>query len=153
MVWAIVTESGRSPLVFVEQGIKLKENYQNDILVSSLLPWAKEHFKKQPWMFQQDLATSHGAKKMQEWLSANVPNFISKKEWPPSSLDLNHLDFGIWGYLKSKVSAIHHKSLEALKTKLEKKWFKMPQNVIRDSCRSFLRHLQLVIDSNRKHIE
>ena len=154
MVWAAVTESGRSPLVFVEQDVKLnQENYQNDILVGSLLPWAKEHFKKRPWTFQQDSALSHGAKKMQEWLSANVPNFISKKEWPPSSLDLNPLDFGIWGCLESKVSATHHKSLEALKMKLWKEWSKMPQDVIHDSCKSFLRHLQLVIDSNGKHIE
>ena len=154
MVWAAVTESGRSPLIFVKQGIKLnQENYRNDILVSSLLPWAKEHFKKRPWTFQQDSAPSHGAKKTQEWLSVNVPNFISKKKWPPSSPDLNPLDFGIWGYLESKVSATHHKSLEALKTKLQKEWSKMPQDVIRDSCRSFSRCLQLVIDSNGKHIE
>ena len=119
MVWAVVIESGRSPLVFVEQGIKLnQENYRNDILVGSLLPWAKEHFKKCPWMFQQDSVPSHRAKKLQELLSANVSNFISKEEWPPSSPDLNPLDFGIWGYLESKVSATHHKSLEALKTKL-----------------------------------
>ena len=154
MVWTAVTKSGRSPLVFVEQGVKLnQENYRNDILVGSLLPWAKEHFKKRPWTFQQDSAPSHGAKKTQEWLSANVPNFISKEEWPPSSPDLNPLDFGIWGYLESKVSATHHKSLEALKTKLRKEWSKMPQVMIRDSCRSFSRRFQLVIDSNGKHIE
>ena len=47
MVWDAVTESGRSPLVFVKQGVTLnQENYSNDILVGSLLPWAKEHFKK-----------------------------------------------------------------------------------------------------------
>ena len=50
MVWAAVSESGRSPLVFTEQGIKLnQENYRNDILVGSLLPWAKHvlgHFNK-----------------------------------------------------------------------------------------------------------
>ena len=96
MVWAAITKSGRSPLVFVEQGVKLnQENYRNDILVGSLLPWAKEHLKKCLWTFQRDLAPSHGAKKMQEWLSANVPNFISKEEWPPSSLNLNALNFGI----------------------------------------------------------
>ena len=82
-----------------------------------------------------------------------IPNFISKEECPPSSPDLNPLDFGVWGYLESKVSATHHKSLEALKTKLRKEWLKMPQDVIRDSCRSFSRRLQLVIDSNEKHIE
>ena len=113
-----------------------------------MLPWAKEHFKKHPWTFQQDSAPSHGAKKTQEWLSVNVPNFISKEKWPPSSPDLNPLDFGIWGYLESKVSATHHKSLEALTTKLQKEWSKMPQGVIRDSCRSFSRRLQLVNDSN-----
>ena len=70
---------------------------------------------------------------MQEWLSANVPDFISKEEWPPSSPDLNLLDFSIWGYLDSKVSATYHKSMETLKTKLWKEWSKMPQDVIRDS--------------------
>ena len=105
IVWATVTKSGRSLLVFIEQGVKLnQENYHNDILVDLLLPWAKEHFKKRPWMFQQDSAPSHGAKKTQKWLSSNVPNFISKDEWPPSSPDLNPLEFGIGGYLKSKVS-------------------------------------------------
>ena len=89
---------------------------------------------------------------MQEWLSANVPNFISKEERPLSSPNLNPVNFGIWGYLESKVSAMHHKSLEALKMKMQKKWSKMPQDVIRDSCRSFSRRLQLLIDSNRKHI-
>ena len=67
MVWGAITKSVRSPLVFVEQGIKLnQQNYQNDILVGSLLPWAKEHFKKRPRTFQLDSAPSHGAKKTQE---------------------------------------------------------------------------------------
>ena len=71
MVWAAATKPGRSPLVFIEQGIKLnQDNYQNDILVGSLLPWEKKHFKKCPWTFQQDLAPSHEAKKTQEWLLA-----------------------------------------------------------------------------------
>ena len=93
MVWAVVTESGRSPLVFIEQGVKLnQENYRNDILVGSLLPWAKEHFKKHPWTFQQDSAPLHRDKKMQEWLLTNLPNFISKEEWPPLSPNLNPLN-------------------------------------------------------------
>ena len=84
MVWGDVTESVRSPLVFVEEGIKLnQENYQNDILVGSLLPWAKEHFKKRPRTFQLDLAPSHGAKKMQEWLYQPMfPTSFPKRNGP-----------------------------------------------------------------------
>ena len=52
MVWAAVTKYGRSPLAFVEQSVKLnQEKYRNDILVGSLLPWAKDHFKKRPRTF------------------------------------------------------------------------------------------------------
>ena len=88
MVWGAVTESVRSPLVFVEQGVKLnQENYQNDILVGSLLPWAKEHFKKRPRTFQLDSALSHGAKKTQEWLYYPMfPTSFPKKNGP-----LHHL--------------------------------------------------------------
>ena len=45
MLWASVAKFGRSPLIFVKQGVKLNQkNYRNNILVGSLLPWTKEHF-------------------------------------------------------------------------------------------------------------
>ena len=72
MVWAAVTESARNPLIFVEQGVKLnQENYRNDILVGSFLPWAK------------GVAISQ------------YSQFHFQREWPPSSPDLNPFDFGI----------------------------------------------------------
>ena len=47
MVWVAIIKSGRSPLFFVQQGVKLnQENYRNDILVGSLLPWAKKILQK-----------------------------------------------------------------------------------------------------------
>ena len=47
MVWAAVTESGRCPLFFVDQGVKLnQQNYRDNILVGALWSWAREHFKK-----------------------------------------------------------------------------------------------------------
>ena len=143
MVWVAVTKSGRSPFVFVEQGVKLKqENYRNDILVDSFLPWAKQHFKKRPWTFQQDSAPSHKLNRRRSGYQPMSPTSFPKRNGPLSSPDLNPLDFGIWGYLESKVSATNHKSLETLKTKLRKEWSKMPQDVIRDSCRSFSRRFQ-----------
>ena len=154
MVWVAVTEFGRSPLFFVAQGVKLiYQNNLDDIVVGALLPWARKHFKNHPRSVQQDSAPSRGVKKIQEWLSENVPHFITKEEWATSSPDLNPLDFEIWLYLESKISAIHHQSLKAVKVKLRKQWAKILQKFIRDSCNAFSKRLQLVIDADSGHIQ
>ena len=154
MVWGAVTESGRTPLFFVDQGVKLNhQNYRDDILDGALLPWVREHFKNRPWSFQQDSSPSHGAKKTRKWLSENFPHFITKEQWASSSSDLNSLYFGIWSYLESMVLIDHHRSLEALKVKLRKEWAKTPQKVIFNSCKAFSNRLQLVNDADGGHIE
>ena len=66
MVLAALTESGRSLLFFVDQGVKLiQQNYRDDTLVGALLSWAWEHYKKRPWSFQQDSAPLYEDKKTQ----------------------------------------------------------------------------------------
>ena len=63
MVWAAITVTGRSPLVFVLSGVKLNsQRYISDILEAELLPWAREHFDGAPFTLQQDSAPSHGSK-------------------------------------------------------------------------------------------
>ena len=37
--------------------------------------------KGKRWVFQQDGAPAHTAKSTQEWLSVNVPEFLSREEW------------------------------------------------------------------------
>ena len=49
MVWAAVTETGRSPLLFVPSWVKLNsQRYIADILEGCLLPWARSTSKKFP---------------------------------------------------------------------------------------------------------
>ena len=75
MVWAVVTATGRSPLLFVPTGVKLNsERYILDILEGCLLPWTKQHFKDEPWTLQQDLAPSHGSKFTQLWILRKIPH-------------------------------------------------------------------------------
>ena len=67
MFWAAVTEPGRSPLFFVDEGVKLnQQHYRDAVLVDALLPWTRENFKNRLWHFQQDSALSYGARKTQE---------------------------------------------------------------------------------------
>ncbi|KAI6661162.1 hypothetical protein LOD99_10184 [Oopsacas minuta] len=112
-----ITSDGRTPLVFIDKGVKInKEVYVESILDNALKPWACEHFNGTHWVFQQDSAPSHKAKMTSEWLKLNVPEFISTKEWPASSPDLNPMDFCIWSILESRVCAKPHKNVESLKS-------------------------------------
>ena len=55
--------------------------------------------------------------------------------------------------LENKVSAYHHKYVEALKITLLKKRGNIPQAIIRDFCKAFCKRLQQVIDADGRHIE
>uniref|UniRef100_A0A6P4F0R8 Uncharacterized protein LOC108045962 n=1 Tax=Drosophila rhopaloa TaxID=1041015 RepID=A0A6P4F0R8_DRORH len=81
MVWAAVTADGRSPIIFIEPGVKVNaQYYRESILKVALKPWADKHFGDRPWTFQQDSAPSHKARLNQEWLENNVPNFITSTQ-------------------------------------------------------------------------
>ena len=47
MVWAAITATGRSSLVFIASGVEL--NSQCYILDAELLPWASKQFDGAPW--------------------------------------------------------------------------------------------------------
>ena len=64
MVWAAITADGRSPLVFIDLGVKINAGYyRENMLAGALKPWARKHFGHRPWAFQQD-----SARATPEWL-------------------------------------------------------------------------------------
>ena len=84
MVWAGVCASGKTPLVFVEQGVEIsKDVYVRDILQAFVLPRTQQHFGDQKWTLQQDSAPAHRAKTIQEWYKTNFTSFTSAAAWPP----------------------------------------------------------------------
>lgn len=116
MVWAGIAKNGRTPLVFVPQGVKIDAKiYQRLVLNKCLKPWADKQFGNSRFVFQQDSAPAHKAKTTQAWLQRHVPAFISSQLWPPFSPDLNPMDFSIWGILISKVNSTRHQNLDKLK--------------------------------------
>ena len=60
MVWAGVTSTGeKTPLIFIEEGAKIKQHVYLNMLNEQLVPWINTTFKESGITFLQDGATSH----------------------------------------------------------------------------------------------
>jgi hypothetical protein len=86
--------------------------YQDDVLQGDVKPLNMTLFSGQEWVIQQDSVPAHKAKTTQEWLRRNFLAFISAKNWPSWSPDLNPLDFKLWAVLKDMACQKHHNSLK-----------------------------------------
>lgn len=127
--------------------------YLEEVLQKKLLPSVKTMYKEDYYCFQQDGAPSHTAKITQEWCELNLVDFIAKDKWPPSSPDLNPLDFSIWGYMVQKLQNHKFTSLEIFKKGIEKIWNEIPINVVRAACDAFEGRLKRVIAAKGDSIE
>ncbi len=73
--------------------------------------------------------------------------------WPPSSPDLNPMDFSLWSILEQRACAKSHKSVVALKISLKKAWAKIPKEVIQAACNQVQGRLKAVVKVKGGHIE
>ena len=126
--------------------------YIEGILTPALVEM-KKHFRDQVFAFQQDGALSHTANKTQTWCENHSPRFWRKELWPPSSTDLNTLDFCVWSILEKKACATAHTNTEALKKSLKREWTKITQQTFRAAVKSFRRRLERIIEAKGGHIK
>ena len=153
MVWAAISKTWKSPLIFVPQGVKINTNAYIETILSPALQAAKKHFKNKPFVFQQDGAPSHTSKKTQKWCQDHFPGFWNKEVWPPSSPDLNPMDYCVWSLLEADACASSHASVEALKSSLKNAWAKIPQETLCKAAEGFCGRLKRVIQAKGGHIE
>ena len=154
MVWGGICATGKTPLVFVEKGVKINAKvYQETILKDVLEPWASEFFRGADWCLQQDWAPAHGAKSTLRLCEELFPRFWNKDVWPSNSPDLNPLDYSVWGILEEKVSASKPKIIDALKDCLLKAGDKLPNSLLACIVKQFRRRLNACIKAKGDHFE
>lgn len=160
MVWAGVTYNGKTDLIFVPPGVKVKGPEYRSMLEDKVQPWTQRHFGQEDWTFQQDGAPSHKAKETQQWIAKNFPDWITVDispqrpgEWPANSPDLNPMDYSIWSILESKACTKPHASIEALKTDLIKAWKEITMETINKAIDDFPKRLRACINVAGGHFE
>lgn len=154
MVWGGVSKKGKIPLKFIPRSISINgDYYRNTILEKVMVPGAKKLYPDGGWIYQQDSAPAHSAKATQKWLEDHSPGFITKDEWPPSSPDLNPLDYCVWGMLEARVNAKQHRSLAAMEAAIRREWDKMSMDVIRAAIDGWPGRLLSVVERNGDRFE
>ena len=73
--------------------------------------------------------------------------------WPPSSADLNPLDFSVWARVEVEACSEGHPNLISLKAKINEAWDALSQEYIRNVCASFRRRVEAVIHADGDYIE
>ena len=104
----------------------MKANSYIEGILTPALVEMKKHFRDDVFTFQQDGAPLHTANKTQTWCEHHFPRFWKKELWPPSSPDLNPLDFCILSILEKEACMTAHTNTEALKKSLKREWAKIP---------------------------
>uniref|UniRef100_A0A182RB67 Tc1-like transposase DDE domain-containing protein n=1 Tax=Anopheles funestus TaxID=62324 RepID=A0A182RB67_ANOFN len=78
---------------FFDQGLKLNAKGYVKLLDTVAKPWITKLANARPYVWQQDSAPCHTVAKLQKWLKDNFYDFTTPNVWPPSSPDLNPMDY------------------------------------------------------------
>ncbi|GFV15464.1 DUF4817 domain-containing protein [Trichonephila clavipes] len=93
------------------------------MITNFFIPELNNHDVRKLW-FQQDGATCHTARAtidlLKDTFSDRLISRIGPVNWPPRSCDLTPLDYFLWGYVKSLVSADKPQTLDHLEDNIRR---------------------------------
>ena len=109
MVFGVVSsESHIMPHHIFEIGLKVNTKVYVDVLKSVVIPWCNQVAGDKPRVWQQDTTPAHKSKETQSWLQKECYDFVPFSHWPPSSPDLNPLNYIVWSYVENITNMISH---------------------------------------------
>jgi inhibitor of nuclear factor kappa-B kinase subunit alpha len=104
-------------------------------------------------VFQQDSAPSHTASTTQEWLAENFHDHVTPNIWPPSSPDLNPLDYYVWGVVERETNKHAHNTKDSLKAAIGDIMANINKDHLINACSRFRSRIEAVIEVEGGFIE
>ena len=154
-------EKGAIAPQIITPGIKICADTYKQSLEDHIFPHIEAAYLATPtgnsdaksWIWMQDGASSHTA----TGVAAYLDKYLGKKrwirDWPPSSPDLNPLDFSLWSVLKSRVYESKADTLPQLKALAMQAAQELGPNLIKEAIAQVPRRLELLLECEGKAFE
>jgi inhibitor of nuclear factor kappa-B kinase subunit alpha len=154
MVLGVVSSEGHvMPPHFFEQGLRLNADGYVNVLQTVVKPWIDEVSDGRPYVVQQDSAPCHKAKKTQDWMADHFHDHVTPNMWPPSSPDLNPLDYYVWGVVERDTNQHRHNTLGSLREAVVASMANINQDHLVRACQRFRSRVEAVIRADGGYIE
>ena len=138
MVFGVVSSEGHimPPHIF-EVGLKVNTKVYLDVLKSVVMPSCNQVAGGRPWLWQQDSAPAHKSKETQAWFQKECYVFVPFSQCPPSSPDLNPLDYFVWSYVENITNMTSHNTKASLITAIRRVFTELPPALVEKVCSQF----------------
>ncbi|UYV78315.1 hypothetical protein LAZ67_16000938 [Cordylochernes scorpioides] len=154
MVLGVISSEGDvMPPHFFEKGLRMNADTYINVLETVVKPWMDMVAAGRKYVFQQDSAPAHKAKKTQSWLTLNVPSHWGPDIWPPNSPYCNPLDYYVWGVVERDVNKTPHTTIQSVKKAVHTVMTQMDKVIVAKACASFRTRLETVVANNGNYIE
>ena len=146
MVFGVVSSEGyiMPPHIF-EVGLKVNTKVYLDVLKSVVIPWCNQVAGGRPWVWQQDSAPAHKSKETQAWLQKECYDFVPFSHWPPTSPDLNPLDYFVWSYVENITNMTSHNTKASLIAAIRRVFAELSPALVEKACSQFWIRIEEVI--------
>jgi hypothetical protein len=129
----------------------VNSEYYITILEKTVIPWANKRYGAMNWVLVQDNAPCHVSKRTVSWMTPKM-NFWPKGVWPPSSPDLNVLDYAVFACLQKEVNKKPYSSIALLLKSIKKAWSGLKEEWVKKMVSAFRHRVSEVIEAEGGHI-
>lgn len=146
LVWLCFSDKGISSPIFRESGLAVNQHiYLEDCIKKKLVPFINTYHSDNEYIFWPDLASSHYAKSVQDFMNEKNINFVQKDQNPANMPECRPIE-DLWGIIKSKVyeGNWQAKNLNQLRTRIKYCIDKLDKSFVQSLAESTRRRLDFV---------
>jgi len=137
MIWQAMDDEGNVSEPCISEGTKASSVYLSECLKKRLIPFIKQHHEINEVLFWPDLASSHYAKIVQDYLKMEKVEFVPKQDNPPNVPQARGIET-FWALCKQRYSARQKQPKNLHGFKLV--WRKISKEVGREAGIDVMRH-------------